>query len=312
MDRNLALEFVRVTEVAAIAASKWIGKGDAKAADKAAVDEMRSRLNEVSFDGKVVIGEGKKDEAAELFIGEKLGQGGGIELDIAVDPLECTDSVAYGRPNAISVIATAERGKFLQGPDTYMNKLAVGPLAAGKVDINAPVKDNLQKIAKATGKDLAELKIMVMDRPRNEQLINEIRAAGCRVELILDGDVAGAIATSLPNPELDALMGIGASAETVLAAAALKVLGGDIQSQWWLQKHPHLEEEINQLGLSINDTYRLDDLVKTDLVTFTATGIIAGPLLKGVRYTSGSIITHSVVMRGKTKTVRWIEAEHAI
>jgi len=312
MDRNLALELVRVTEVAAIAASKWIGKGDAKAADAAAVEEMRSRLNEVDFSGRVVIGEGKKDEAAELFVGEHLGKGGGLELDIAVDPLECTDSVANGRPNAISVIATAPTGALLRGPDTYMNKIAVGPLAVGKVDINAPVKDNLSAIAKASEKTIEELVVIVMDRSRNEELIAQIRTAGARVHLITDGDVAGAIAPSMPNPEVDAYMGIGASAEAVLAGAALKALGGEIQVQWWLEKHPELESEIKELGMDARSVYTMDDLVKSDYTTFTATGILNGPLLKGVSIGADTIYTHSVSMRAKTKTIRWIEAEHVI
>ncbi len=312
MDRNLALEFVRVTEVAAIAASKWIGRGDAKAADQAAVDEMRSRLNEVDFSGRVVIGEGKKDEAAELFVGEHLGSGNGLELDIAVDPLECTDSVANGRPNAISVIATAPRGTLLQGPDTYMEKLAVGPEAAGMVDLNAPVKENLSAIAKAKGKEIGELMIIVMDRDRNTELIKEIRTAGARVQLITDGDVAGAIAPSIPHPVVDAYMGIGASAEAVLAAAALKALGGEIQVRWWLKKHPHLASEIHELGMDERTVYTMKDLVKSEYTTFTATGILDGPLLKGVSIGADTILTHSVSMRGKTKTVRWIEAEHQI
>jgi fructose-1,6-bisphosphatase II len=312
MDRNIALEFVRVTEVAAIAAADWIGKGDAKAADKAAVDEMRSRLNEVDFSGRVVIGEGKKDEAAELFVGEHLGSGNGLELDIAVDPLECTDSVANGRPNAISVIATAPKGTLLQGPDTYMNKLAVGPRAVGKVDLLASVSENLTAIAQANEKEIHELSIIVMDRSRNEQLISDLRTAGARVLLITDGDIAGAIAPSLPNPEVDACMGIGASAEAVLAAAGLKALGGEIQVQWWLEKHPHFKEEVQALGMDTETVYKMEDLVKSEFTTFTATGILNGPLLLGVRVGADTITTHSVSMRGKTKTVRWIETEHRI
>ena len=312
MDRNLALEFLRVTEVAAIAAASWIGKGDPKAADHAAVDEMRSRLNEVNFRGRVVIGEGRKDEAAELYVGEELGKGDGLELDIAVDPLECTDSVAYGRPNAISLIATAPKGTLLQGPDTYMNKLAVGPQAVGKLHLNAPVRDNLQALSQALDKNIEELKIVVMDRPRNQNLINDIRSVGARVELITDGDVAAGLAPSLPDPEVDALMGIGGSAETVLTAAALKALGGEIQASWWLEKHPYLEDEIKSLGMKIDKVYGMNDFLKDEHVTFTASGIINGPLLKGVRYTADSVITHSVVMRAKTRTVRWVEAKHKI
>lgn len=312
MDRNLALEFVRVTEVAAIAASAWIGKGDAKAADHAAVEEMRARMNDVDFRGVVVIGEGKKDEAAELYVGESLGTGSGLELDIAVDPLECTDSVANGRPNALSVIATAPKGTLLSGPDTYMDKIAVGPKAAGKIRLGAPVAENLSAIAKAVEKDVEELTVIVMDRDRNQGLIAEIRAAGARVHLITDGDIAGAIAPSLPNPEVDAYMGIGASAEAVLAAAALKALGGEIQVRWWLQKHPELEAEVRALGMDPGNVYGMDDLVKSDYTTFTATGILNGPLLKGVCVGADTIRTHSVSLRGKTKTVRWIETDHRI
>lgn len=312
MDRNLALEFIRVTEVAAIAASKWIGKGDGKIADQAAVDEMRSRLNDVAFRGVVVIGEGQKDEAAELYVGEELGTGEGLELDIAVDPLECTDSVANGRPNAMSVIATAPKGTLMQGPDTYMNKLAVGPLAAGKVDLRAPVKDNLAIIAKESDKTVEELAVIVMDRDRNKDLILDIRKAGARVYLITDGDVAGAIAPSLQNNEVDAMMGIGASAEAVLAAAALKALGGEIQCEWWLEKHPHFADEIRNLGMEVDKVYTMNDLVKSDYTTFTATGVIDGPLLKGITIGPDLLKTHSVSMRSKTKTVRWIESDHVI
>lgn len=312
MDRNLALDFVRVTEDAAIAASEWLGKGDGKAADKAAVDKMRLRLADVTFRGKVVIGEGKKDEAPELFVGEELGTGDGLELDIAVDPLECTDSVANGRPNAISVIATAPKGTLMQGPDTYMNKLAVGPRAKGKVDIRAPVKDTLSVIAKASEKDVDELVVIVLDRERNQELIREIRASGARVFLITDGDIAAALAPSLPSPEIDACMGIGASAEAVLAAAGLRALGGEIQCEWWLKKHPHLADDIRALGMDVDKVYTMDDLVKSEYTTFTATGIISGPLLRGVKVGADTITTHSVSMRSKTRTVRWIETQHAI
>ncbi|HEX9664701.1 MAG TPA: class II fructose-bisphosphatase [Patescibacteria group bacterium] len=310
MDRNLALEFVRVTEVAAIAAAKWIGRGDRRAADQAAVDEMRSRFNDIDFSGRIVIGEGKKDEAPELYVGEVVGQRSGLEVDLAVDPLECTDSVANGRPNAISVIASAEKGAMRVGPDTYMKKIAVGPAAAGKVDLLAPVADNLKNIARALDKKVGELKIIALDRAYNEQIILAIRQAGARVELITDGDVAGAIAPSIPDSGIDALMGIGASSEGILAAAALKALGGDIQIQWNLFKHPELAKDLLEAGWSLDQVYSRDDLIKTDLVTFTATGICSGPILKGVSFGADTIKTHSVVMRGKTKTIRWIETEH--
>jgi fructose-1,6-bisphosphatase II len=226
--RNLALEFVRVTEAAAIAASEWIGRGDAKAADQAAVNAMRSRLNRIDFQGTVVIGEGEKDEAPFLYVDEKVGKGNSHQLDLAVDPLECTDSVAYGRYNAMTVIAAGAKGSLLSAPDTYMEKIAAGPLAADVIDLAAPVSTNITKVAKALGKDKEEITVLVMDRPRHEQLIHDIRKTGARVRLITDGDVAGAIAPSIDDSGIDLLMGIGASAEAVLAAAAIKIMGGQI------------------------------------------------------------------------------------
>lgn len=312
MDRNLALEFVRVTEAAAIAAAKWMGRGEKKLADGAAVDEMRDRFNFVDFNGEVVIGEGKKDEAPELYIGEKLGTGGGAELDIAVDPLECTDSVANGRPNAIAVIATGAKGSLFHAPDMYMNKIACGPEAKGAIDLDAPIKVNLERVAERLKKEVSELVVIVMDRPRHDQLIKDIRAAGARVLLITDGDVAGAIAPSLPDSGVDLLMGIGASAEGVLASVAIKCLGGDFQCRL-APKDDAQREELRQMGIQdIEKILRLEDLAKGQDLTFTATGVIDGPLLKGVRYTANYCITHSVVMRVKTGTVRWLETRHKI
>jgi len=312
MDRNLALEFVRVTEAAAIASAKWMGRGDKKAADQAAVDAMRERFNGIDFHGKIVIGEGEKDEAPELYIGEELGTKKGIEFDIAVDPLECTDSVANGMSNAISVIATGKKGSLFHAPDMYMNKIACGPKAKGVIDLNASIKENLTKVAIKLDKKISELVIMVLNRPRHEKLIKEIRATKARICLISDGDVAGAIAPSINESGVDLLMGIGASAEAVLASTAIKCLGGDFQAKFW-PKDKEQEKRLKQMGhKNLNKIFSVDDLTKGKILTFTATGIIDGPLLKGVRFTANHIITHSVVMRVKTGTVRFLETYHKL
>lgn len=312
MDRNLALEFVRVTEAAAIAAAEWMGRGDKKAADGVAVDKMRARFNDIKFCGEIVIGEGEKDEAPELFIGEKLGTGCGVELDIAVDPLECTDSVANGVPNAISVIATGAKGSLFRAPDMYMEKIACGPKARGSISLNASVEENLKNTAKKLSKELSELVVVVLDRPRHEQLIQDIRATGARVRLISDGDVAGAIAPSIFDSGIDLLMGIGASAEGILAATAIKCLGGELQCRLKPKDEAQIAR-LKQMGIvDINKILTLEDLAKGENLTFTATGVIDGPLLKGVRYTANHCLTHSVVMRVKSGTVRFIETHHRL
>ncbi len=309
MDRNLALEFVRVTEAAAIAAARWVGKGEAKKADGAAVDEMRDRFNQIDFAGTVVIGEGSKDEAPELYNGEKVGRGTSPHLDLAIDPLECTDSVAYGRYNAISVIAAGTKGSLLNAPDTYMEKLAAGPKAAKVIKMGATPKQNIERVAKALGKKVSDVTVCVMDRDRHRDLIAQIRKVGARVRLITDGDVAGAIAPCMPESGIDMLMGIGASAEAVLAGVAVKILGGQLFARFNPMKDSH-HQELKKHGLNDKKVYSVSDLAKGKILTFTATGIIDGPLLQGVRFYDGKIITHSLVIRGQSGTIRYITTHH--
>ncbi|MFA6215516.1 MAG: class II fructose-bisphosphatase [Patescibacteria group bacterium] len=316
MDRNLALEFVRVTEAAAIAAAKWLGKGDKNAADAAAVKEMRARFNQINFKGKVVIGEGEKDEAPQLYTGEIVGKGKAPIMDLAIDPLECTDSVAWGRYNAISVIAAGPKGSLLHAPDTYMDKIAAGPIAAPVIDLDAPVKVNLKKVAKALGKEIGEVTVVVLDRPRHEQLIKEIRQVGARVRLITDGDVAAAIATCLPESGIDILMGTGGSTEAVLAAVAVKIFGGGIVCRFKPRSEKDQSEitkYLKKIGIrDINHTFHAKDLAKGNRLTFTATGIVEGPFLNGVLFSQDRIVTHSVVIRATSGTVRYITTHHRI
>ncbi len=310
MDRNLALEFVRVTEAAAIASSNWIGRGEKKKADGAAVEAMRSRFNQVDFKGTVVIGEGEKDEAPMLYNGEVVGTRLGPEMDLAIDPLECTDSVAFGRYNAISVIAAGKKGSLLKAPDTYMEKIAVGPKAKSVIDLNLSVKENLKRIAKALDKKITELTVMVLDRERHQKIIEEIRQTGSRVRLITDGDVSAAIATCFPESGVDVYMGVGGSTEGVLAAVAMKVMSGEILCRF-KPKNPNDEEKIKKMGIkNLNKIYASEDLAKGKELSFTATGVIDGPLLKGVVYQNDKIITHSVVIRGISGTIRYITTYH--
>ncbi len=316
MDKNLALEFVRVTEAAAIAAAKWIGKGDKKNADLAAVEEMRLRFNQVDFCGKVVIGEGKKDEAPELYTGEILGKYENPSMDLAIDPLECTDSVAWGRYNAMSIITAGSKGSLMQAPDTYMDKIAVGKEAAKVIDIDIPVKDNLLRISKALEKDIEEVVVVVLDRPRHEKLIKEIREAGARIRLITDGDVAAAIATCLPESGIDVLMGVGGSTEAVLSAVPLKIFGGEMLCRFIPRNDKDLSEIRKCLEeAGINDMKKIfstEDLAKGKSLTFTATGVIDGPLLDGVIFKKDRIITNSMVIRAMSGTVRYITTHHNI
>ena len=311
MDRNLALEFVRVTEAAAIAAARFIGRGDKNAADGAAVDAMRSRLNQIDFRGTVVIGEGSKDEAPELYNGEKVGTGRGPIMDLAIDPLEATNSVAYGRYDSISVIAAGPQGSLLRAPDTYMEKIAAGPDAAKVIDIDAPVKENIKKTARALGKGIKEITVVVLDRERHKRLIEDIRKSGARVKLITDGDVASAIATCQPDSGIDLLIGTGGSTEAVLAAVPIKILGGEILCRFKPRNEADTKE-IRRLGVrNINKVFCAADLAKGKMLTFTATGILEGPLLKGVvMHPDGKVTTHSVVIRGQSGTIRYIEAQH--
>jgi len=309
MDRNLALEFVRITEAAAISCTHHMGKGDKIKADQAAVDAMRKRFNYVDFKGEVVIGEGEKDEAPMLYIGEELGTGKGHEMDIAVDPLECTSNLAKGKPNAISVLAAGPKGSLLDAPGSYMDQLAVGPEAKGVIDIKAPVKDNLKNIAKALGKDIEDLTVMILERPRHDEMIKQIREAGARIRLIEHGTISAGIAPALPDSGIDVMMGIGGAPEGVITAAALKCVGGDIQG---ILK-PHKEEFKKQAldkGMDLDKVYRIDDLAKGKQLVFAATGISDGPLLKGVVITKYGFLTHSLVMRSKSGTIRYVETHH--
>ncbi len=309
MDRNLALEVVRVTEAAALASARLMGRGDNVAADQAAVSAMRKSLNYVQFKGRVVIGEGERDEAPMLYIGEEVGASDTPRVDIAVDPLEGTSIVATGGNNALAVIAIASEGGFLHAPDTYMQKIAVGPKAKGAIDITASPSENLRSIAKALKVYVEDLCVVILDRPRHEQLIRECREAGARIKLIGDGDVAGAIATAKEESGVNVLMGIGGAPEGVLAAAALKCLDGDFQG---ILKFRNKEEIERAKGMGIDDinrVYTMNDLARSE-VMFAATGVTFGDFLKGVRFFSGGAHTQSVVMRSKSRTIRTIDTTH--
>lgn len=310
MDRNLALEFVRVTEGAALSSARWMGRGDEKAADHAAVEAMRFSMSSIHFDGTVVIGEGERDEAPMLYIGEKVGTGDGPKLDLALDPLEGTTICAKGGTNAMSVIAIADGGNFLHAPDTYMEKIACGRDGKGSIDLTKSPTENLKAVAAAKKCQVADLTCIVLDRPRHEDLIREIREAGARISLIGDGDVAGAIATSLEASGIDLMIGTGGAPEGVIAAAALRCIGGDFQGRLVFRRDDE-RERAKKMGVTDFDrVYKIDDLAKGN-VMFCATGVTTGPLLKGVRFTSNGARTHSLVMRSETGTIRFIEAQHS-
>ncbi len=311
MDRNLALELVRVTEAAALAASKLVGRGDKMAADQVAVDAMRHALNALDIQGRIVIGEGERDEAPMLYIGEEVGTGQGPEIDIALDPLEGTDITAAGGPNALAVVAMTDKGGFLNAPDTYMDKMAFGPgIDPNILDLDAPIADVLAKLAKEKGGNINDLTVCILDRPRHQKLITDVRAAGARINLIGDGDVSAVIATTDPDTGIDLYVGNGGAPEGVLAAAALQCIGGSMLGR--LVFHTDIERErAERWGITdLNKIYTTDDLAKGDNVMFAATGVTDGTMLRGVRRYAGGAKTDTLVMRSKSGTVRRIGATH--
>ncbi|WP_209125761.1 class II fructose-bisphosphatase [Alkalihalobacillus sp. BA299] len=311
MDRELALEIVRVTEAAALASAQWLGRGKKNEADDAATTAMRTMFDSVNCNGEVVIGEGELDEAPMLYIGEKVGSGNGPEVDIAVDPLEGTSIVAKGHPNAMAVIAVADKGTLLHAPDMYMEKIAVGPKAAGLVRIDDPIEKTIDIIAKMTNKRIHDVTVIIQERERHAELIERVRQKGARVKLFGDGDVGASIATALPHTGIDLFIGTGGAPEGVISAAAIKALGGDMQARLKPQDEDEFER-CKRMGLEDpHQILTLDDLVRGDDAIFAATGVSSGELLQGVRFLGGDLVeTDSIVMRAKTKTVRYIKAHH--
>jgi fructose-1,6-bisphosphatase II len=311
-DRNLALELVRVTEAGAMAAGRWVGRGDKEGGDGAAVDAMRELVNSVSMRGVVVIGEGEKDNAPMLYNGEHVGNGWGPELDFAVDPIDGTRLMSLGLPNAISVLAVSERHTMFDPSAVYyMDKIAVGPDAVDAIDITAPIGETIRKVAKAKQMSVSDMTVVILDRPRHEQLIADVRAAGARIRLITDGDVAGAISACRPSSGTDMLAGIGGTPEGIIAAAAIRCMGGAIQAKLWPRDDDERQKAIDA-GYDLEQIFTTEDLVSGDNVFFCATGVTDGDLLKGVRYYSGGCTTQSIVMRSKSGTVRMIEAYHRL
>lgn len=308
--RNLALELVRVTEAAALSAGRFMGRGQKEVADKAAVDAMRLVLNSINMDAVIVIGEGEKDEAPMLFNGEKVGTGETPEVDIAVDPIDGTRPLANGFLNSISTVAVAPRGTMYDpGPFVYMDKIAVGPRAKGLIDIEAPLKDNLEAIARSEDKHLKDVTVVILDRPRHRELIDQVREIGARIRLIPDGDVAGALMTCLPESGIDALLGVGGTPEGVLAACALRAMGGELQGKLYARSSEERQRG-EDLGYDFEKVITMNDLVSSNDVFFAATGITDGELLEGVRYTGHGGETQSLVIRGMTGSTRWITASH--
>ena len=324
MKRELAIEFARVTEAAALAAQEWVGRGDKEAADQAAVDAMRTMLNKINIKGEIVIGEGEIDEAPMLYIGEKVGlrKDTDISVDIAVDPVEGTRMTAQGQGNALAVMAIGNKGSFLKAPDMYMEKLIVGPDARGAIDLNLPIIDNVHNVAKALGKTLNELVIVILDKPRHHKIIKDLQKMGVRIFAIPDGDVAGSVLTAIIDSEVDMLYGIGGAPEGVISAAVIKALGGDMQARLKLRsevKGISLENDkisnfeksrCENMGIDISTIFTIDDLVKDDEVVFAATGITDGDLLKGVVRKKNIARTQTLLIRGKTKTIRYINSVH--
>jgi len=311
MDNSLTPEILRVCELAAISAARLMGKGNRKEADQAAVTAMRKALNDLPIKGRIVIGEGERDEAPMLYIGEEVGDGTGPEVDIAVDPLEGTNLCATGLPNALTVMAVTDKNGLLYCPDTYMEKLVVRPQAKGMVDIRKTVKENLESLAKALGRDIDDLVVVVLDRPRHENLIKEIRAAGARIKLISDGDITPAIAATVEGTGIHALMGIGGAPEGVLSAAAVKSLGGEMQARMRWRNEEEKERAIKYgMDISEDKVYTLDDLVPSDNIIFVATGVTKGDLLNGVRFFGGGARTHSLVINSKQRLIRFVDTIH--
>ena len=311
-DRNLALELVRVTEAGAMAAGRWVGRGDKNGADQAAVDAMRQLIGTVSMRGVVVIGEGEKDEAPMLYNGEEVGDGFGPECDVAVDPVDGTTLTAKGMPNAIAVMAVAPRGTMYDPSAVfYMEKLATGPEAAGAVDINAPVADNIRAVAKAKGMAPSDVTVVVLDRPRHQGLVQEIREVGARIRFIQDGDVAGGIAAARSGSGVDILLGVGGTPEGIITACAMKCLGGTIQGRLKPRDDDERRRALDA-GLDLDAVLAQDELVRSDNVFFVATGITTGSLLRGVRYYGGGARTQSLVMRSRSGTIRYVDSEHSL
>src|SRR3954470_13885574 len=311
-DRNLALELVRVTEAAAMAAARWVGRGDKNGGDGAAVDAMRTLIGTVSMDGVVVIGEGEKDHAPMLYNGERVGDGTGPECDVAVDPIDGTTLMAKGMSNAIAVLAVAERGTMFDPSAVfYMEKIATGPEAADVIDITAPIRANIKWVAKAKGESPEDVTVVILDRPRHGDLVKEVRATGARIKFISDGDVAGAVMAAREDTGVDLLLGIGGTPEGIIAACALKCIGGEMQGRLWPQDDNERRKALDA-GLDLDAVLTIDDLVKGDNVFFVATGITDGELLRGVRYSGGTARTHSIVMRSKYDTVREMRSERQL
>jgi fructose-1,6-bisphosphatase II len=311
-DRNLAMELVRVTEAAAMAAGRWVGRGDKNAGDGAAVDAMRKLIGTVSMRGVVVIGEGEKDEAPMLFNGEEVGNGEGPECDVAVDPIDGTTLLSKGMPNALAVLAVSERGTMFDPSAVfYMEKMAVGPDAAGVVDLTAPIAENIRRVAKAKHIDVSDVTVCILDRPRHEHLVKDVREAGARIQFISDGDVAGAIAAARPGSGVDMLLGIGGTPEGIIAACALKCLDGEIQARLWPRDDAE-RAKLREAGHDVNQVLTTSDLVRGDNMFFCATGITDGALLKGVHYRASRCTTQSIVMRSRSGTVRVIDGSHKL
>ena len=310
LDRNLALDLVRVTEAAAMAAGRWVGRGDKNGGDGAAVDAMRHLINSLPMRGVVVIGEGEKDNAPMLFNGEHVGDGTGPEVDVAVDPVDGTTLMSKGMPNALAVLAVAERGAMFDPSAVfYMEKLAVGPDCADVIDINAGVEDNLRRIARVKKSGISDVTVCILDRPRHEELIKQVRRTGARIRFISDGDIAGAISAAREGSETDVLMGVGGTPEGIVAAVALKCMGGAIQAKLWPRDAAEREKAIGA-GHDLDRVLHTDDLVGGNNMFFCATGVTSGDLLKGVRYRSGGAYTQSIVMRSKSGTIRKMDATH--